>query len=350
MRDGRGPHPLVELIRVRLLEHVRDPAALFWVFGFPVLLAISLGVAFRDEAPEPVRAGVGAEAPGAERLEAILGFVDRVEAVVLPSDALSTALDEGGVDVVVSLLGEDRVRYRYDPTRPDSRVARFVVDDAVQRGLGREDVAAVEVDTRVAPGSRYIDFLLPALIGLNLMGSSMWSIGYDLVQARRRRLLRVLAVSPMRRSHFLAAHGLSRLAFVVLEVSVLTLFGWLALDVRLQGSIVDLLGLSMLGAMSFAGLALLVAARTSSVEVVSGLMNLVMMPMWLLSGVFFTWERFPEVFHPVIRALPLTALNDALRAVYHDGAGLLGVLPEVGILAAWGVVGFAVALRTFRWQ
>ncbi|HET9529182.1 MAG TPA: ABC transporter permease, partial [Blastocatellia bacterium] len=339
------------------------PEAVFWVFVFPVLLAFALGIAFRNTAPDPTPVAIEVSGPGdsaaIEIIEKLTGSAD-VKAMRLSPEEAAQALRTGKVDIVVrardagqgesQTAGAPEFDYRYDPTRPESRAARLVVDDALQRAFGRADVAKVREETVVEPGARYIDFLVPGLVGLNLMGSGMWGLGFAVVQARTRKLLKRLAATPMRRSHYLLSFMLSRLVFLVLEVAAVVVFAWLVFDVRVHGSLVALAVVSLIGAMSFAGLGLLVAARPKTIEGVSGLMNFVMLPMWLLSGTFFSAARFPDLLQPFIKALPLTALNDSLRAVMNEGAPFVTVWPEVGVLVAWGLISFALALRLFRWQ
>jgi len=334
----------------RLLVFVREPGAIFWVFVFPVLLAIGLGVAFREQPPEPARVAIDATDPNAAALTELLAGASDVHLERLSPEALDTRLAKGTVDLAVRFTPPDQLDYRYDPSRGEARVARLVVDHAVQKALGREDVATISEHTEVAPGSRYIDFLLPGLIAMNLMGSGLWGVGYAVVQERKGKLLKRFAVTPMRRSDFLLSFILSRLVFLVAEVIALIGFGALAFDVTVQGSALDVATLCFVGGLSFTGISVLVASRTESVEVASGLMNLVMLPMWILSGTFFSYERFPEAVHPVLQALPLTALNDSLRAVMNDGAGLASQLPELGVLAVWGLVPFVIALKIFRWK
>ena len=343
----RPSPPLVELTRARLVEFVREPEALFWVFAFPVLLALALGLAFREKAPEKVPVGVAA-GPRAVATAEALGRSPGLVARVYPGGAGREALRTGKISLLVEDDGGPL--YRFDPTRPDARVARLEVDDALQRAAGRTEPIRPR-EARVAePGSRYIDFLLPGLLGMNLMGTGMWGLGFSIVNARTRKLLKRLAATPMRRGEYLLAQMLARLVFLVFEVAVLVGFGRIAFGVAFRGSVAALAIVSLLGAASFSGLGLLVASRTRTIEGVSGLMNLVMLPMWLLSGTFFSWERFPEAAHPFIRALPLTALNDALRAVMTEGRPLPALGLELGVLAVTGVVSFAVALRLFRWQ
>jgi ABC-type polysaccharide/polyol phosphate export permease len=351
--ETRAVRPLLELTRVRLLAFFREPGAVFWVFVFPVLLAVALGTAFRTRPPEDGRVAV-VEGSGAGAAHARLAETTGLVAMLLPAPEAAEALRTGQVDLIVTVeadaSGAPRYRYRFDPTRPQSRTVRLAVDDALQRALGRSDAAGVAEDLVTERGARYVDFLLPGLIGLNLMGSSMWGIGFSLVMSRSRRMLKRLAASPMRRSHYLAATVLSRLAFLFLEVAALVAFGRLVFGVQVRGSLLDLTVIAVVGGLAFGGIALLVAARPRSIEVASGWMNFVMLPMWVLSGSFFSYARFPEWLQPAIRALPLTALNDALRAVTNEGAALAATAPELAVLAAWGAACFALALRLFRWQ
>lgn len=348
--------PLLELTRARVLEFLREPEALFWVFVFPVLLAVALGIAFRSRPPEPARvAVVGEAASAAWAVRALDGAGDCTAEALSPSTA-ADRLRGGEVDLVVEVAGGGAGQppasftYRFDPTRPQGRTARLAADDALQRALGRGDPATTRDQRVTEAGSRYVDFLLPGLIGLNLMGSSMWGIGFRVVDTRTRKLLKRLAATPMRRSDYLLSLALSRLLFLALEVAALVAFGWLVFGVAVHGSVLDLAAVALAGGGSFSAIALLVAARSRTVEAASGWMNFVMLPMWVLSGSFFSYSRFPAALQPAIRLLPLTALNDALRAVINDGAPLLRSWQELAVLAVWGAVTFAVALRIFRWQ
>ncbi len=338
---------LFQLCLARLRDLLRMPEALFWVFVFPVLLTLVLGFAFRSSGPADVPVAV-LEGEGATAIFEDLDGADELTVTRLDEDEARRQLRGGQVDVVV-IPGEPW-SYWFDPTRPESRQARLLVDDRLQRSAGRTDVVVAGKREMKETGSRYIDFLVPGLLGMNLMGTGMWGIGFNIVQTRSQHLLRRLIATPMRRSDYLFAQILGRLVFLVPEVALLVGFAYFVFDVPLRGSIVALSSVCLLGATTFAGLGLLVAARPRTIEGVSGLMNLVMMPMWLGSGVFFSTGRFPDVVQPFVQALPLTALNDALRALMLDGASLLSVAGELGIVAAWGLVSFAVALAVFRWD
>ena len=342
----RGSSPLLQLTLLRIREYTREPEALFWVFAFPIVMALALGIAFRSPSNPPIRVGVTGSSGLAAiraRLERVAGFeVREIEAA-----RVDAALRDGLVHLVI--VGADPPVYRYDPTRAESRLARLAVEDALQRADGRADRWKAEDQRVVTPGSRYIDWLVPGLLGMNIMSTSLWGIAFSIVTTRSRKLLKRLVATPMRRRDFLLSQLLGRLVFLAFEVALLLGFAWLAFDVRIRGAVVLVAGLSLLGALSSAGLALLVAARAKTVEGASGLLNVVMLPMWVLSGVFFSKANFPDVTQPFIKALPLTALNDALRAVILEGAPAGALTLDAGILAAWTVVTFGLALRWFRW-
>lgn len=341
-------HPLVQLTLVRIREFVREPEAVFWTFFFPIILAVALGIAFRGGGTEAVPVAVQAGA-GADVVVAALRRSGRADAKLLPAREANDALRRGDIALVV-IAEPGTVRYRYDPTRADSRTARLIVDDVLQRAAGRTDPQRA-VDVHVTErGSRYIDFLIPGLLGLNLLSTGLWGVGYTVVRMRSDRLLKRFATTPVRRSDFLLSFMLGRLLFLALEIPLVIGFAVLAFQVPVRGSLGTLGLAALLGAFSFTGLGLLVASRTRSTEGVQGLMNLVAVPMWILSGVFFSSNHFPDVMQPLIQALPLTAMNDALRAVMLDGTSLLGISGSLAVVLAWGAASFTVALAVFRWR
>jgi ABC-type multidrug transport system permease subunit len=239
--------------------------------------------------------------------------------------------------------------YRYDPAQPEALDARMKADDVLQRAEGRQDPRRTQDDLVTAPGTRYIDWLIPGLVGMQLMSGSLWGIAFGLAQTRQKKLLKRLIATPMTRLDYLSSLVVSRLIFVLLELPVLLGFGWFAFGVRIHGSMLGVLFLSLLGAASFAGLALLCGSRAGNQETASGLVNLAQLPMLLVSGVFFSASRFPESLQGPIRLLPLTAMNDSLRALINDGAPLASVGFEIAVMAVWGGVCGALALRLFRW-
>src|ERR1051325_9481887 len=338
---------LVQLTLAWVRGFYREPEAIFWVFGFPIVLAFALGIAFKNRGPGELRVGVerGAGDSAAAR---VLDSAPGLAAMVLDSGAARIALRTGRIALIV-VPGEP-LTYRYDSTRTESHLARLEVDAALQRSRGGAAPVVVRDDRVVEPGSRYIDFLIPGLLGMNLMGSGLWGVGFSVVQARTKGLLKRFLATPMKKSEYLLSSSLSRLVFLVLEVGALIGFGWWVFRVGVHGTLAGLATVVLLGAFSFSGLGLLVASRAKTVEAVSGLMNLVMLPMWILSGTFFSYARFPDAMQPFVKALPLTALNDALRAVMIDGAPLTRLGTPLAIVTAWGLASFVVALGIFRWR
>jgi ABC-2 type transport system permease protein len=353
-RNGRWSGYL-HLLMARMLELKREPEVVFWVFVFPLLLATGLGIAFRNKPGDASSVAIVA-GTGAQEAEALLQRSPQHAAFkidVQDGEAARKGFRLGKYDLVIEPnldpSGAAELRYRYDPARPESVLARAEVDDALQRAAGRKDVVATSVVTSSDPGSRYIDFLIPGLLGMNLMNSGMWGIGFALVDMRQRKLLKRFVGTPMRRGDFLLALLSSRLVLMIVEIGLLLTLGVIVFHMKVLGSIFAIVLLGAAGAMTFGGLGLLTASRAQKIESVSGLMNLVMMPMWIFSGVFFSYERFPAVIQPLIKALPLTALNDALRASILEGTPLIHQWPRLLVMAAWGGISFLLALKWFRW-
>lgn len=334
----------------RVLVMLREPEVLFWIFLFPVLLAVGIGIAFSDATPDGLRVAVERGSPADAYVDALAADPD-LEVTVVEAGEVPEVLRRGEAALVVgSGSGDGSVILRFDPTRPEARTARLVAESRLQEAAGGTPALEVREEEVRIPGQRYIDWLIPGLIGFNLMGTGLWSVGFYTTQARENRELRRLVATPMRRSDFLLAQVLARFAFLVAEIPLIILAGWLVFGVAVAGSPLWLALIVLLGAGCFTGLGLLAASRTRTTEGVSGIINVIMLPMLVLSGVFFSVHRFPDQVQPLIQALPLTALNDALRAVYNDGAGIGAVLGDLGIIVVWTVGSFALALRLFRWQ
>jgi ABC-2 type transport system permease protein len=301
---------LYQLTMIRFRLFLREPEAIFWIFVFPILLAVGLGIAFRNRPADVFQVG----ATTAQLTQAL-------------------AADKG-----------------LTAANPDARTARMVADRAIQTAAGRREAVHAENQLVHETGSRYIDFVVPGLLGMNLMGSAIWGMGFSIVESRQKKLLKRLVASPMPRWQYLASYLLSRLSMLVIEVVGFLGFARLIFGVPFRGSVWQLGLLCVLTSLAFSALGLLVASRAKTMEAASGLMNLVMLPMWILSGVFFSATRFPGVIQPVVRALPLTAAIEALRGNMLQGTNLGQQTAQIGILLAWLVVAFAISLRIFRWR
>ncbi|MFI5311112.1 MAG: ABC transporter permease [Gemmatimonadales bacterium] len=359
MTDGRRPGTqkrwhelqLVQLTVVRFREFVREPEALFWVFVFPILMAAGLGIAFRSKSQPTVTVAV-VENPGAPRAEfaRLLVLYKQIVVHEMSEEAARDALRNGKVPLVAINYGSGIIKYVYDPANEESRLARMTFNDAFMHAVGRVDPLTAVDDYVTEPGARYIDFVIPGLLGMNLLGSGVWGLGFALVDMRRKKLLKRFVATPMSRPQFLLSFILSRLGLLVVEVAALIGFGVIAFHVPLRGPLWALALVCVLGSLCFSGLGLLISSRVRTIEGASGLMNAAMLPMWIFGGVFFSSSKFPAVMQPLVQALPLTAVNNALRANMLEGASAGAMLPWIVIISAWTAICFTLALKLFRWK
>jgi ABC-type multidrug transport system permease subunit len=347
--------PLPQLVLARLRAFYREPGAVFWVYGFPLLMVVALGIAFRSSPVEKVTVDVQSS-PGAGKVRDALAAQSDSKGLTFTvqindDETGRRRLRTGKTDLVVLVAPDGSYQYRFDRSRAESRLARTAVHEALQKAAGRTDAVPTLPDQEMLePGSRYIDFLVPGLLGMSLMGGGLWGVGFAIVDMRIRKLLKRFVATPMRRTDFLLGIMISRLVFMIPEVLVLLVFARLFFGVVIAGSIASVLVLILVGAFTFAGLGLLVASRAKTLETASGLMNLTMLPMWLLSGIFFSPDRFPQAVQPIIKALPLTPLIDGLRAVMLEGASVGSQGLNIMILMVWGAITFVLGIRLFRWN
>ncbi len=351
-RDAPSPssptlaeHPLVQLTLFRLREFTREPEAVFWALLFPILLTIGLGIAFRNQPAQTVK--VAATTP---QLARALKQSDLLDVNQLPADQAAEALRTGKVVLLAEPGADGQVVYRFDDTNPDARDARMLADNAIQRAAGRADPVSTSNQILREPGARYIDFLVPGLVGMGIMSNAVWGLAFSIVDARRRKLLKRIVATPMPRHYFLLSYLMWRMLLLWMEVGVPLGFGVLFFGVPMRGSFLELALLCVIASLTFSSLGLLLASRVRTIEAASGMTNLVLMPMWIVSGVFFSSDRFPDAVQPVIKALPLTAVNDALRANLLQGEHLANLMPEVALLLGWMAVTFVLALKLFRWR
>ena len=343
-RTWRG-HPLVQLTLVRVREFVREPEAVFWAVFFPVLITAGLGIAFRSRPVDVLK--VATTSP---EIAASLRQEPSLDVQQLDDAAAAAEMRNGKVALLAVPGTAGAVVFRYDETNPEGRTARMLADRAVQRASGRVDTVKVSDELVREPGSRYVDFLVPGLVGLGIMSNAVWGIGFSIVDSRRRKLIKRLVATPMSRSYYLMSYLLWRKVLLLVEIAVPIGFGALAFNVPVRGRLIDLLVICVIASLAFSSMGVLLASRAKTIEAASGLMNLIQIPMWILSGVFFSAQRFPDAIQPLIRALPLTAVIDAIRAHMLQGASLIDLLPQLATLTGWLVVCFAAALKLFRWR
>ncbi len=364
---------LRELYLARLREFYRQPARIFWVYGFPMVLAIGLGLAFKSPASPKILVDLVEMTQPPPAIKALLttqgvrtsGDQNGPQTVIVPGrdgrptleirlvsrDEGDRRIKTGKTPLLVIPDASSRIHYRYDPTRPEASAARSTFDDALQAANGRPNPVGTSDDLVTEKGSRYIDFLIPGLIGQNTMGGGLWGVGFLLVNFRIAKLLKRFMATPMPRRNFLFAILGARLTFLIPDVGVLLALGYFGFGMPIRGSLWLIALLEIIGALAFAGIGLLIASRARTTETVSGLMNLVMLPMWIFSGLFFSSDRFTGPIRWLVQALPLTHLLNALRAVILEGAGIGDQVVWIAltVLSAWAVITFYVALRIFRW-
>jgi ABC-2 type transport system permease protein len=342
--------PPSQLTLARIKEFFREPAAVFWVYGFPLLLALALGTAFRNRPVEKIKIDI-VDGPHAPAVQLYLAKDSRLNVTVLPEAAARERLRIAKTDLILAPTDHTAPpKNILDPNRPESALAKAAAESARLAALHPDARPAPPDETPEEPGGRYIDFLIPGLLGTNLMGGGLWGVGFVTVDLRVRKLLKRFLATPMKPRDFLLSLMLSRILFTLIEIVLLLGFAYLVFDIRVRGNLLAFGLLVLAGGSCFAGIGLLVASRAKTIETVSGLMNAVMLPMYVASGVFFSADRFPDFVQPIIQALPLTGLIDGLRAVMNDGAGLSEVLPQLGVLSAWGIGSFLLALKLFRWR
>jgi ABC-type multidrug transport system permease subunit len=358
--------PFRKLLAAQFKEYVREPEVIFWALLFPVVLAWGLGMAFsgtqrelrmvavlaRAGAPGPFLARVQERqaAPRADGAPRLLlrpaGIETQFRFVSVPAAEAARMLRQGQAD----LLLHDEAggpRFEFDPLNATSRLAHLQLQGWFQQENG---APAAPVTVLKVPGTRYIDFLVPGLLALGVMSSSLWGIGWGLVEVRMKKLLKRLAATPVWRSEYLASHLVARLLMSAFEFLLLFGFSRLFFGIRITGSLLALLLLFLAGNLAFSGIAVLTACRTANTRVANGLINAVNLPMMLLSGIFFSYHHFPDWAANIVAKLPLTLLADSLRAVVNEGAGVAPVLLPALALALVGLACFALGLRFFRWH
>lgn len=337
---------VLAVARTAFREFWRTPEAVFWTYGFPLLMTVVLGFAFQPGEPAPVPVAVIAGQDDRQLAET-LGAHERLAVEVLDLPAADAALARGRVGAVLQGPAGSTT-LRADPTRPESELARLLVERAL-RDAADGAAATPRFVAEDRPGARYIDFLVPGLIGLNLLGAGLWGLGYNLVQYRTQNLLRRLFVTPLSRGEFLAGFLLSRLVLVIPESAVIALFGVVLWGVPFRGSIAAACVVALCASLAFSGLGILIASRARTVEGVAGLMNLCLLPMWLLGGSFFSNERMEGLLGAAAELMPLTWCNDAMRDLMLAPVGLAAVAAQAAWLSLFALGSFLLALRLFRW-
>jgi ABC-type multidrug transport system permease subunit len=372
-------YQLWQLIAAEFRETVREPGVLFWGIIFPILMSLGLGIAFTKKADTIRKIAVISPAVNGipDTSSVLFGFLDRnceknksssKDAfrwkLVMKDEKLGNSifffyqtdwtnsmmlLKRGTVNVVLISKGKE-TEYHFDPMNSDAQLTYLKLYPLVGKGT----MVATESNENIKPltvtGTRYIDFLIPGLISMGVMMSCMWGISYSIIEKRSKKLLRRLVATPMKKSQFLIAMIVVRIGMNFIESSVLFLFALVVFKMQIQGDPSALFMIFLSGNIAFAGIAVFASSHTSNTEVGNGLINAVVMPMMVLSGIFFSYHNFPDWSIPVIQKLPLTMLADGVRSIMNEGAGYPQVAFPIVILIATGVVFFTAGLRIFKWH
>jgi ABC-2 type transport system permease protein len=371
---------LWQLIAALFREIIREPGVLFWGILFPILMSLGLGLAFTRKTDVIRKVAIinitGNSAMGSEN-STVAGFLQKncernVSAATdtwqwkytirdeklgnsvflfykMQWDEAIKLLKRGTINVL--LLGKnDSVEYHFDPMNPDAQLTYLKLSTIVEKGVLQPVQTNAEIKPLTVNGTRYIDFLVPGLIAMGVMMSSMWGISYGIIEKRSKKLLRRLVATPMKKSHFLIALITVRITMNFIESLVLFLFALFAFKMTIQGNISALILIFLSGNIAFAGIAVFVSSHTSNTEVGNGLINFVVFPMMVLSGIFFSYQNFPDWSLPFIKNLPLTMLTDGIRSIFNEGAGYHEVTMPILILLATGALFFSVGLKIFKWH
>lgn len=358
-------HPLIQLTLAAIKEYLREPGAIFWSFGFPILMAIGLGVAFSGN--QEIVHGV-ALVPGKEINDTLVKSrlfnddaardttvvrefsgkhgVTRYIFHITSWEEAEIMLKRGKITAILTEKSND-IHYHYDPVSPEGELIQMQLSNFFATGsLGRNTDNIEPIDTK---GLRYIDFLIPGLISLGIMMSIMWGVCYSLIEKRSKKLLRRMVATPMKKAHYLISQITSRIIVTFLETVILLVFAHYFFGIIIQGNLLALFSIFVAGNLVFFGFSILISSKTANTQVGNGLISFVTTPMLVLSGIFFSYQNFPDWAVNIIKFFPLTILVDDLRSIINEGAGFLDTLDGFAILSVTGILTFFIGLRMYKW-
>ena len=346
---------VLQLISINYKNFFRESGAIFWSFVFPIAMAGVLGIAFSNKPEKNVKifvlnsssSFVKQKTNGNQTLTLgkEIGSTTRCEFIYADSNNIKRGLQKGEASIYIEEK-KGKLIYHYDPSNPEA-VNTFLI---LEREFNKTSSSLATVEEITTPGNRYIDFLIPGLIAMGIMNSCIWGVGWYLIEFRMKKLLRRMVATPMKKSDFLFSHVVARFSLCVFESMILLFFSWLFFSIEITGSIAALILVYFSGIAAFGGMGVLVGSRTQSTHVGNGLINAVVLPMTIVSGIFFSYQSFPQWVIPYIKLLPLTLLTDSVRSIFIEGAGLADVILPSGLLLAIGAGCYFAALRIFKWH
>lgn len=379
MIESKIRSQLFQLIAAHAKELMREPAVLFWGIIFPILMALGLGIAFtkKGEITRNIAflpgSKVGETDKDTSRIKRLLEshanstFSQKLEKkiyeVIVENDKLGITnfafipanwdeaivlLKRGNINIIVEETGGEFL-YHFDPLNPEAHLTYLQLAKLMKSGQPANTGNQNNIVPLTLTGTRYIDFLIPGLIAMGIMMSCLWGISYGLIEKRTKKLLRRMIATPMKKSHFLIALITVRFGMNLIESALLFIFAYYFFSISIQGNILALTGIFFTGNIAFSGIAILVSSRTANTEIGNGLINAIVLPMIVLSGIFFSYHNFPGWSIPFIEKLPLTILANSIRSIFIEGAGFPEVALDTTILTVMGLVFFSAGLKIFKW-
>lgn len=347
---------IAHLVLVNFKNFFREPGALFWSFAFPIAMAWVLGVAFSGSPEKKYKILVAGDStmqklfpaqssPFTAAIGTGTGTTVNAEFTTASPSALDAALKNGTCILYIDLQKGEPV-FHYDPGNAEAVNLFLLLDRELALKANRKTYVTEKITTK---GTRYIDFLIPGLLALGVMNSCVWGISWYLIELRMKKLLRRMVATPMKKSSFILSHFITRLLLTLFESVILTLFAWVFFGLEMTGSFLALILIYLSGVLAFGGIGLMLASRTQSTHVANGLINAVVLPMTIVSGIFFSYQSFPQWMVYIIKVLPLTLLSDSVRAIFNEGAGVADVLLPCSLLSGLGLVLYLLGLKIFKW-
>jgi ABC-type multidrug transport system permease subunit len=365
---------LLRLVISQFKIFFREPGVVFWSFGFPIVMTWILGIAFANKGEILRNVAIVSESPQAlsalpQWLHKKTGTVNtelsteaelewevgqnsgeqaRFRFRAMTEEEAVLALKRGKIALWIETDSESNLSYRFDPDNAEARLTYLLLEGAFRQQKTSELKAEVHPLTMV--GIRYVDFLVPGLMAMSIMNACLWGIGWNLIELRIKKLLRRMVATPLKKSIFLISHGLNRMILSAAEMLLLYIFAYFYFDISIQGSLSALALVFFSGYCAFSGIAVLISSRVQNTQSGNGMINVVTMPMFILSGVFFSYHNFPDWLIPYVEVLPLTMLTNSLRGIITEGIGLAQVIqPSIGLFAI-GAFCFSLGLKFYRWH
>ena len=366
---------LKALVIAHAKELMREPAVLFWGIVFPILMALGLGIAFTQKSVTTARIGLIENKSNLyNSSDSIILFLNKYDHKInhdnnpteyrleIKNKKLGNTvyifqemnwkdaeklIKKGEINLVIEDSG-GVVKYHFDPSGPDAQLNYLRLSQLLGNGKPPKE-SSTNIEPLTLKGTRYIDFLIPGLMALGILMSSIWGLGYTLIEKRSKKLLRRMIATPMKKSYFLVSFMSVRTIMNFIEALLLFVFANLVFGITIQGNIAALFLIFIAGNINFAGMATLISCRTANPEVGNGIISAVTTPMFVLSGIFFSYQHFPDWSIPFIKIIPLTMLSDSIRSIFIEGAGFSDVALPFFVLLVMGILFFAIGLKLFKW-